>query len=471
MTTGRHPVLVLLLLLTGLSLGGCGPGSETTERPVDEGDPAGIIGDGPQNGSRAGAMVVGIRSNNGAGDSEEEPICSGDLAADTFRYGLCVCGDLREAGSLETSSFFGSSQDEQSDGLGGGVGVNGDFTVAGNSEIGGTLSVGGEAEIAGNLDIEGELRVAGRFAGAGAVDIGRDAYVQGDIDVVGDVDINGTLHVTDSPGFSSLFIDAEDVSVEDFTIDAPCGCDMADDIQAFIAQAEADNDNEAEGVPTDALSPLVGAEELVLAPGKYVFDSIDTAGALRLVVSGPTAVYVPGGVRLAGALEVDLDGDDASLDLFFGSDFEAAGHLDIGNMDDPERVRLYLAEAADLEVAGHLDLGSAIYAPSSTLRVAGDAELAGAIVIGDVVNAGRLRVRYDADLQGADDACDPGDEPQPDPGDEPEPQPEPGDEPEPQPEPGDEPQPSEDDEGGCTDFQDCPDPQICLDGECVFVSG
>ena len=418
--------------------------------------------------SRAGALNIGTPAD------QDAPLCSGDLAADTFRYGLCVCNDISTAGTIETASFRGSSDDDDL-GSGGGVGVNGRFATAGSSRIDGTLTVGGNYAPVGSAEIGGELRVGGDLTGAGSTEVARDAYVVGDLDIIG-LDVEGTLHLTQEPGISGLlFADAAETVVEDFEISAPCGCELGEDIAAFVSQARDDNDNASIDLDPGVLR-TIGDGHLELPEGRYFVDGIEATGDLDVSVTGPSALYIDGDLELAGALEVELDGPDASLDIFLAGDVEAAGHMEIGSTDDPDRVRLYIAGTGDLAIAGHLDLGSALYAPEGRLIVAGDAQLAGSVLVGEVDNAGRLEVLYDADLQEAGDACDPeaGDpEPQDPAPEDPAPEDPAPEDPAPEDPAPEDPAPEEPapEDGGCETFNDCPDPQVCIQGTCTFVDG
>jgi hypothetical protein len=137
---------------------------------------------------------------------------------------------------------------------------------------------------------------------------------------------------------------------------------------------------------------------------------VTTAGAITLSLSGPTAVYLADDLVLAGRLEVLLTTDEATLDLFISGDVAAAGALDIGTIDGPSRVRIYIGGDGDIAIAGDADLGASLFAPAASVALAGGFTFNGALVVGSLAQAGELRVRYDSDvLDGAGDSCGDGD--------------------------------------------------------------
>jgi hypothetical protein len=379
------------------------------------------------------------------GTAQGAAVCSGDLAEQTFRYGLCVCGDLDMAGALRTSSLRPSTG---AAGEAGGVGVNGRYLSAGDARIGGSLVVGGEVAPIGNYEISGELRAGGDVTAIGDIDVERDAWVQGELTAIG-LSVEGTLHTTEAP--RAFWVDADDRVIEDFTVDAPCGCDDDVPVAEFVEQAATDNDNGAAGLDASSLDLAIGHGHIQLPPGRYYFDDITTIGDFHFELSGPTAIYIDDDLELAGVLRIELETPEAELDLFINGNIASAGVLEIGSVDRPHDVRVYLAGEGDIAMAGVLDLGAAIWAPNARLAAAGDLEYTGAMLVGSVRDAGRIVAVYDADLSDEGESCDDG-------------------------VPVDDPvQPEEPDLGGggddCGQSFDCPDPQVCIEGACVLIEG
>jgi hypothetical protein len=442
--------------------------------PVQQpGDDAPITSPPPAPGTPSAPPPGGV-------DTQGQTVCGGDLAEDTFRFGLCVCDDLAFAGELTSSSFRSSDPTDPAT-LGGGVGVNGNVSGAGDLLVGGSLVIGGNLSPAGEVDVAQELRVGGATAAVGDAVIHGDAWLEGGVTAIG-MSVEGTLHTTSDLG-AFPFVDAAQTSIEPFTVEQPCGCDDAIDVAASIAAARQSNNNEDAGLDSDALVGVAGDAELVLAGGSYVLDRIALAGDLTIRAQGPVGLYVEEDVSLAGRLEIALETDDAEVDLFIGGNIGAAGELSLGSADAPARVRTYIGGDGHIALAGEGVLGGALYAPRSTLAIAGQAELLGAAVIGRLAEAGSVVVRYDADLQDAGDSCE--DPPAEDPPvlDDPPA----GDEPPTVDQPGDDPvtgggadddAPVGDGDGAdgdgadaCGSMMDCDAPQQCVEGSCVFLDG
>lgn len=473
-----------------LALVACDP---TTQGPLDDvdlgahtNDPAGegpSVRDGeqppvsslsPSSGDYRNALNVGV-SEDGA------PLCSGELASSTFRYGLCVCGDLAMAGELTTSSFR-SSDPSAPDGDGGGVGVNGRYAASGGADIGGALVVAGKVSPVGDYTVRGELRAGDGVSTAGSLAIEGDAYVDGRIAAIG-MSVDGTLHTTE-PLSLGLFVDAGATAVSDFSIAPPCGCDDVLDIAALVAQAASDNDNDAAGLSADALDGFAGQSALTLAPGRYYLSALRAAGDVELRLSGPTAIYVDGDISLAGKLEAVLETGSAELDLFIDGSISHAGALELGSATAPARVRTYVGGDGHISIAGSATLGGALYAPNARLSAAGDLDFQGAVLVGSVADAGRINVRYDADLVDAQDGCevvgDPSDDDgagdEGDDGNDDDVTPVDGDDG--NDDDGDEPAPGDGAPGtgglagdACVTFEDCASPLACVEGTCIFIGG
>lgn len=471
------PALALALVacepLTPSSPGDLDLGDDSSAVPTgDPRAPGNPGGDGASSSSGyKNALNVGV-SDTGS------PLCSGELASSTFRYGLCVCGDLSMAGHLKTSSFRSSNPDAP-DGDGGGVGINGRYSASGGADIGGALVVGGKVSPAGSYLVRGELRVGQGIASAGSLHVEGDAYVDGSLNAIG-LEVEGTLHTT-SPLGSMTFIDAGATEVSSFEIAPPCGCEDTLDVAGLVAQAASANDNAAAGIAAGVLDGLAGAAELTLPAGRYYLSAIRAAGAVVFRLSGPTAIYVDGDISGAGRVEAVLETETASLDLFVAGSIRHAGQLELGSATAPARVRTYMGGDGNFSLAGSATLGGALYAPNAHLSAAGELQLNGAVLVGALSDAGRINVRYDADLVDAQEGCEivdeavsgddgdgtgEGDVGLPGAGDD----------------DGSADGNGDNGDGGapgnpglqgdtCVSFEDCASPLLCIEGMCLFVGG
>lgn len=483
--------LPLLVAIAALSACGLGVGDSTNENETGNADGSGadvIETEGPSDkdvalpssGTPSSPSAEGYVNALALGaDESGAPVCSGDLATDTFRYGLCVCGDLAMAGELKTSSFH-SSDPNAPDGDGGGVGVNGRYTSSGGADIGGSLVVGGKLSPVGDYEIAGELRTGGDASVVGDLHVGQDAYVAGRLVAIG-MSVDGTLHTTEELGMMS-WVDAGATAVSDFTVDPPCGCDDVLDIAGLVQQAASDNDNAAASLSADAFDGFAGEASVELAPGRYYLTGISAAGDIELHLSGPTALYVDGDVSLAGKLEVVLENDSAELDLFLSGRLAHAGKLELGSATAPAKVRTYVGGDGNIAIAGEAVLGGALYAPNARLVAAGEMSFHGAVLVGSVADAGRINVRYDADLMDAEQGCDPAEDPAgDDEGEDVTPVDDVGGEDGDDGDEGDEgappagegvPNDGPSSQGGeCVTFEDCASPLACIEGTCIYLEG
>lgn len=378
-TMARIAPYASLLLLTALACDAPTPAPRTV--------PA-HLGDAPPG-------VVGVTAN--------AAVCGADLAATTFRFGLCTCEDLAFSTVLRVDAF---ASDPAQPAEGGSAGTNGSFTSTGDSAIAGSLVVGGSALPVGNHEIGGELHANGDVTAAGDIDIGADAWVAGDLR--GFVtDVVGTLHVPASSAVG-LGITAAAVDNTPVTVAPPCPCAPGDrlDINGFIADAEQHNDNDAIGLTRDSLIGLVQPKDLALPPGRYYVDRIAAIAPLWLHVSGPTALYVGGDLESVSVFEIDLQGD-GQLDVFVGGSLRATGDFEMGvEGGPPSRVRTYVAGADDILLAGDLDFQGNLWAPNARLVAAGPLDVEGALLVRELVEAGVIHVGWDASVEDGAGSCD-----------------------------------------------------------------
>lgn len=485
MQTTRLPSFrILLTAVASVAISACTvPGAPSAEpSPAPEGEePAAAPSPETSSGEdNYESIYVGF-SDDGSG------ICGGDLAEDTFRYGLCICNDLDMAGSLRTASVSGGSPDL----VAGGVGVNGNYALAGSAEIDGSLVVGGRFSPAGRQVIGSELRVGGNVNAAGSIDVGGDAYLAGRVSAIG-LDISGTLYTQEEQ--SLFFIDAADNEVMPFDIPPPCACGETDEVAGFVADAASNNDNAAQGIDPGVLDNVAGDHTLEVGPGRVYLTDIQVAGVLTFVVTGSTAVYIDGDLQAAGLVDVEFASDDAELNLFIDGSIRTAGQLELGTDGDVSKVRVYMSGNGDISLAGGLAIRGGLSAPLSDIRTAGDVILEGAIVVGRLHSAGVVDVNYDTGFIAPDGDCvddgepeEPAPEAQPEepaPEDEPAPEGQPEEpapeepapegqpeEPAPEDEPAPEAQPEpSDDDVPCATSLDCVDPQICIGGTCGYAS-
>lgn len=386
--------LVSLALAAGCSRSLDRRGTEQRARPHPPRDIVAPQAPSVRAPARSGGVRV-LQSAHGA-------VCGDDLAATTFRFAICACEDAAFAADVVTRSY--SSSDPSAPVAGGGLGANGSVSAAGSIDVGGSLAAGGGVHPAGSLQVRDDLLAGGDVSFAGAGSVGGDAFVGGDLTALG-LSVAGEVHANED-----ALVLGGDYSVvrEPVTVDLPCACgdDARTDVVGIVAAARSDNDNALHAVDPRSLTDVAGDLVLSLPGGRFHFEGVRAAGAVRITTDGPTAVFVDGDLALAGALEVILEGEAASLDLFVAGDLAAAGALDIGSANAPAKVRVYVGGDHDIAIAGEAELGASLFAPEARVALAGSFTFDGALIARNIAHAGTLSVRYDADvLDGAGQDC------------------------------------------------------------------
>lgn len=393
------PLVPLALLACDLPSGD-GASTEPTEALEDYEDyeQDTVVGVTPNGEAGDPSLVGGDPAAPGVTAVPGTPVCAGELAADTFAMGLCVCGDLEQVGALETVSLDGQ--------VNAAIGTNGNFVATGDSHVRGDLVVAGDMSPIGDHDIEGQLRVGGEMLIAGDVHIFNDAYVGGDLGGYW-YRIDGSLYVPASASLPLALDVEEDVVLGAVDVPNPCDCDGEQlDVALFVEQARNTNDNEAIGLDADSLVRPSGAKELPLPPGRYFLDEVDTLWPVHITVTGPTAIYVAGDLASTSIFDFDLDGPAAQLDVFVQGSIVATGVFELGSADRYHDVRVYIGGSDDLVLLGDLELGGNIWAPNANLVSAGPLDIYGSLLVGGLLNDGLVRVHYDAAVQQESETCE-----------------------------------------------------------------
>ncbi len=144
-----------------------------------DGNRSGLIRNGPSEPERqaycAGqGAAIAVPAQGGAS------ACAGQLAETTFRYGVCVCDELRIHGNLRSDSLDSATSTTVVNG-GAAVGANLRARVFGEWRIGGSLIAGGVFEGSTNVDVDvrGDMKAARWAATQGNFRVQRDLWVAG----------------------------------------------------------------------------------------------------------------------------------------------------------------------------------------------------------------------------------------------------------------------------------------------------
>ena len=142
----------------------------------------------------------------------------------------------------------------------------------------------------------------------------------------------------------------------------------------------ASNDNWTIGLTDEDQSPfsagldlfLDGQENLTLAPGTYLFDSMTMEAHCSLTITGPTTIYVTGDVNSAGATIIN-------------------------DTEDPSLLTLYVG-GTQVNLEGHSAFYGSILAPNAAVSLGGTSDFYGALIGGTVEMAGDFQFHIDTSL-------------------------------------------------------------------------
>ena len=329
-------------------------------------------------------------------------VCSGQVAAQAFRFALCTCTELSWVGALTTDSFNSATGQRGSNAD---VGVDGYVVAAQAYQIGGSFWIAGEPAGAPGLRVVGaapsvvakDLRVGGGIVGQGLQSVQRDLFSEGDIICPG-LNVGGAVHVP--PGtLVAGAIASRGIVQEPVTVEKPCNCATpALDIVRAADSFRETNDNAANGISPTALNAFTGPRILDLACGRYHFEQI-TGRDLTLRLHGRVAISVTGDLAVGGAFKVEL-APGGELDLFVRGEVRFLGTMSFGNTAEPAKVRVYVAGASVALPVGMI-MGANLYAPTSLVSSGGPLEMFGALIANRFSFAGSVTVHYDEAVLGA----------------------------------------------------------------------
>lgn len=281
----------------------------------------------------------------------------------------------------------------------GSVGVNGFTQLSGTAEVSGSWITGGSYQSAGGV-IGDQLVALGNATWSGEMHITGDASVGGDVIGVGNTIVDGALRVG---GQEQLIGGAQIASRGAYAAPAgpPCGCDPA---QLFDVQAAVDAAAAAAG--NHDSWQAAGTHEVHLANGSYFLTGAQTAGTNTVFVEGSVAVFVDGDLQAAGVNRWVM-GANARLDLYVAGNAQNAGSLEMGDPAQPGALRLFVGgeDPVAIQLAGSSQLFGSIYAPQAQIQLAGGTTIVGALFGKTLQSAGTLTIEYGPNQDGSE-SCD-----------------------------------------------------------------
>lgn len=333
--------------------------------------------------------------------------CAGRLAESLFRYSLCSCNNLGLAGFLRTDSYD-SARGMMGRERGGAVGVNGNYTIIGYSQIGDTLTMAGNSplRLVGAHNLDHDFNLGGPLEVVGTLDIDRNARIRSNITAIGPMDVGGDLlHQNGALALGVIRVSGTR-SRGEVIIEPPCPCGAGEifDVPAAVRDAQTRNDNVDGFFDQTRFNAVIGQQVTTLPCGRFYADRVAGLGSVELRVEGRTALFIGGDFDLGGFFNVVL-GPRGELDVFIAGSVLGAGYLRMGGTSRPSGVRIYIGGDRGFTLLGASRFVGNIYAPRAAVTIAGYMNLHGALFANDIITGGDLDVHYDRSILRAGEAC------------------------------------------------------------------
>ncbi|MBI2374645.1 MAG: hypothetical protein HYV07_11675 [Deltaproteobacteria bacterium] len=337
-------------------------------------------------------------------------VCAGQVAQDTFKFGLCACEDVAVQSNLLIDAFDSSRGPYGSGNVldDGHLGVNADLqlsrklTVRGGAYVGGAgFSVGPESEVTQNVYAAGPATQANSQSS-----IGRNAYFDGNVS--GRISVAGDLFVP--AGATIEFPNLISGAIQRATIPhlLPCPCAPADilDVAALTEYGRTNNDNDVEHVLTSTTwQDGTGTSSITLPCGRYYVTRI-TAQQLYIRAEGRTVLFVDGDMRIDGGLTIEL-APGAEIDLFIKGSLTVGAAARLGSQAQPSAVRTYVGGTDTIAMSASSVFGGNVYAPRSDVVFVASANLYGSLFAKSVDFGGSAEIHFDSSIRTAGQECVP----------------------------------------------------------------
>ena len=352
-------------------------------------------------------ILVGDGITLGDSDGAADSVCTGTVAVLTFDRALCTCEGYATATTLDTDSFDSSLGPYVPGGTEGNVGVDGGLRSNAVINIHGALAVAGTAgaTVQADLHVAHDLDIGGPLGAGASVTSGGDAHLAGNVDLDA-LTVAGTLEIPAEATIAGVVTAGSTVRTP-VTIEPPCACGASDlvDIAAFVAAHATDNQDAVIGLTPDRLTDYHGAVTLDLPCGIYYVGPVRGDGALTLRVTGRAALLVDGDLSLTAPFTVELETEDAELDLMIGGLLSSNQAIVIGRADHPARTRVYVGGTGTINLSGDSELATNFYAPRAAVALSGPATVFGSLFVKSIEQAAPITIHYDVDVRRADVGC------------------------------------------------------------------
>jgi hypothetical protein len=172
------------------------------------------------------------------------------------------------------------------------------------------------------------------------------------------------------------------------------------DVGSIIDGYSVTNDNAQESAAITSLQST-NAASVSLQCGKYYLTRL-TGNAKTIHAEGPIALFVDGQVQVTN-LTVTL-APGATVDLFSDSGFGVSIAMNVGDITQPWRTRIYV-ETSTVNLQGTVNFYGNLYAPASDYTTGSSQTIYGAVLVKKLNNNNPLTIHYDSQI--IDSTCDP----------------------------------------------------------------
>ena len=383
---------------------GCLDGRCETAVPVGDA-PAKCTGGGPQ--IEVDATPQGRRR------------CTGNLAEEVFRWGLCSCDGLTFGERLTTDAYDSTLGRYQPGGLGAGVGTNGGIEVSNGAEIRGALwasSMSG-ATFGDSTVVHQQMHVGGDLDVSSSSEFRKDARVEGDVQADAATFLQTLFVHPDSNVSSGVTYGTLDDSTRFDVQNACTQCEAADRIPVGEIVERHDgssNDNQAIGLSPDAMNGVNDGQVLELPCGEYYLSEMNIDNKATIRVTGRTALYIGGDVRVGSNLTIKPSAN-AELDVFISGNVSIEEGVELGDAAYPASTRFYVGGQQGVYFSNQARMAGFVYAVPGGITVDEGIQLYGGMYTQDLNASNAVDIHYDRAILGAGKTCTPVDQPDPEP--------------------------------------------------------
>jgi hypothetical protein len=136
----------------------------------------------------------------------------------------------------------------------------------------------------------------------------------------------------------------------------------------------------------------------IYSPAKY--DSIDLNSGETITIDGNIIIYVSGEMILKNSSELRI-GEDASLTIYLGGNFEGKNSSNINNSTKiPKNLKIYGLDSCESMIFHNSsDLYGTIYAPNANIEMDNSADVYGSVITKSFDQKNSANFKYDASLR------------------------------------------------------------------------